>query len=65
MKPTLDTIKCKVFGKKKKLQPKKAKVKCVVKSGEDSIDTCVAKVIKTLDDNGVLKGKCSPQYNML
>ena len=34
MKPTLDTIKCKVFGKKKKLQPKKAKVKCVVKSGE-------------------------------
>lgn len=33
MKPTLDTIKCKVFGKKKKLQPKKAKVKCVVKSG--------------------------------
>ena len=38
---------------------------CVVKSGEDSIDTCVAKVIKTLDDNGVLKGKRSPQYNKL
>ena len=34
MKPTLDTIRCKVIGKKKKLQPKKAKVKCVVKSGE-------------------------------
>ena len=34
MKPTLDTIKCKVIGNKKKLQPKKAKVKCVVKSGE-------------------------------
>ena len=32
---------------------------CVVKSGEDSIDTCVSKVIKTLDDNGVLKGKLS------
>merc|ERR1711953_1592617 len=29
---------------------------CIVKSGEDSIDSCVAKVVKTLQDNGVLKG---------
>jgi adenylylsulfate kinase-like enzyme len=38
---------------------------CVVKSGEDSIDTCVKKVIKTLDDNGVLKGKLSTQLSSL
>lgn len=40
---------------------------CVVKSGEDSIDTCVSKVIKTLDDNGVLKGSkaASPEVKEL
>lgn len=40
---------------------------CVVKSGEDSIETCVAKVIKTLDDNGVLKGSkaASPEVREL
>ncbi|CBY36991.1 unnamed protein product [Oikopleura dioica] len=40
---------------------------CVVKSGEDSIETCVAKVVKTLDDNGVLKGSkaASPEVREL
>jgi len=57
MKPTLDTIKCKVLGKKKKLQPKKAKVKCVVKSGTQAMrhvgsqaeETCGYLPIRTSD----------------
>lgn len=38
---------------------------CVVKSGEDSISACVAKVVQTLEVNGVLKGKVAPNVREL